>query len=72
MEKIKQILRNLDDNYKCVFDYCHSDERQSIIIYEENNEKRCRFCGKTGPEVKFSKKAHAIPEFLGNKKFVLK
>ena len=72
MKKIKQILKNLDDNYKCVFDYYHSDERQNIIVDEKNNEKKCRFCGKTEPEVKFSKKAHAIPEFLGNKKFVLK
>lgn len=72
IKKIERILKNLDDNYECVFDYCHSDERQNIIIDEKNNEKRCRFCGKTEPEVKFSKKAHAIPEFLGNKKFVLK
>ena len=63
IKKIERILKNLDDNYECVFDYCHSYERQNIIIDEKNNEKRCRFCRKTEPEVKFSKKAHAILNF---------
>lgn len=26
----------------------------------------CRFCGRSRPEVKFSKVAHAVPEFVGN------
>lgn len=28
--------------------------------------KKCRFCKKTYPDVKFKKEAHAIPEFMGN------
>lgn len=31
------------------------------------NERTCRFCGKSYPMVKFSKKAHLFPESLGNK-----
>lgn len=30
----------------------------------------CRFCGRSAPEVKFSKIAHAVPEFAGNGVFV--
>ena len=40
------------------------------IILEDalsDGVRRCRFCGRTKPEVAFRKDAHAIPEFLGNK-----
>lgn len=30
----------------------------------------CRFCGKSKPDVKFSNKAHALSEFLGNKQII--
>jgi len=39
--------------------------------YENDSERKCRFCGKSKPEVSFRKKAHAIPEFLGNKSLIL-
>jgi hypothetical protein len=29
--------------------------------------RRCRFCGKQGPDVTFLKEAHALPEMVGNK-----
>ena len=32
-----------------------------------DSERRCRFCRRGKPHVSFSKRAHAIPEFLGNK-----
>lgn len=35
-------------------------------------KKRCRFCGKTMPEVKFKKDAHAISELVGNKRIFLR
>ena len=40
-----------------------------IKLYDHKNDRKrkCRFCGKSKPEVSFRKKAHAIPEFLGNK-----
>lgn len=31
-------------------------------------ERKCRFCGKSSPEVSFKKVAHLMPELLGNKK----
>ena len=38
-----------------------------LCDHEKNSERRCRFCGKSEPEVSFRNKAHAVPELLGNK-----
>ena len=42
-----------------------------LCDYDNDSERKCRFCGETNPEVSFRKKAHAIPEFLGNKSIIL-
>lgn len=34
------------------------------------NERTCRFCGKSYPDVTFKKTAHIMPELLGNRKLV--
>ena len=34
---------------------------------KKRNERICRFCGKAYPDVKFKKKAHLVPELIGNK-----
>lgn len=39
---------------------------EGLVLGNKDNRK-CRFCGLSQPEVKFSNKAHAIPESLGNK-----
>jgi len=41
-----------------------------LCDHENVGERKCRFCGKSKPEVSFRKKAHAIPEFLGNKSLI--
>ena len=41
-----------------------NDNRKKL---KPKNERTCRFCGKSYPEIKFSKKAHLFPESLGNK-----
>ena len=41
-----------------------NDNRKKL---KPKNERTCRFCGKSYPEAKFSKKAHLFPESLGNK-----
>lgn len=56
-------------NYNAVYTYLQSQGRTQPII--DSSEKVCRFCGKRFPEVKFKQKAHAIPELIGNKEFVL-
>lgn len=40
--------------------------------YVCDSGQRCRFCGKTAPEVSFKEKAHLFSESLGNKLFVSK
>ncbi|WP_167516204.1 HNH endonuclease [Mucilaginibacter metallidurans] len=40
------------------------DDRKPLIL--ERNSFVCRFCGKQKPEVTFKKRAHALPEFIGN------
>ncbi len=37
------------------------------VVLGDKQNRTCRFCGKTPPEVTFGKVAHAIPEALGNK-----
>jgi hypothetical protein len=38
--------------------------------HESVGERKCRFCGKSKPEVSFKNKAHAISECLGNKSLI--
>jgi len=38
--------------------------------HESVVERKCRFCGKSKPEVSFRNTAHAIPECLGNKSLI--
>ena len=42
-----------------------------LCDHEHDSERKCRFCGKSKPEVSFKNEAHAIPEFLGNKSLIL-
>ncbi|CUU82526.1 HNH endonuclease [Campylobacter hyointestinalis] len=43
-----------------------------IYIEDDTNVKKCRFCGKSCPEVTFKNISHAIPECLGNKQIICK
>ena len=70
--ELKQIdLNKLEEdfkyfiNYECIFSYNLNYNEPKII--KDNNEKKCRFCGRKEPEVTFRKKAHAISEMLGNR-----
>jgi len=52
-------------------------QQESVIIFigksqktlKAKNDRICRFCGKSMPDVKFKSDAHFIPEFLGNKEY---
>lgn len=70
--ELKQIdLNKLEEdfkyfiNYECILSYNLNYNEPKII--KDNNEKKCRFCGRKEPEVTFRKKAHAISEMLGNR-----
>ena len=45
------------------FDFATISEKEGLI---EPNKRICRFCKLSYPKVTFNKKAHTIPEFLGN------
>lgn len=38
--------------------------------HKAGETRRCRFCGRSQPDITFRKTAHAIPEFLGNKSLI--
>ena len=38
-----------------------------MIVLGDKQNRTCRFCGRSEPEVTFKQEAHAIPESLGNK-----
>ncbi len=67
-ELFNKLLDRLSNNYslKTIF-HLNTDDR--IELGDKINRK-CRFCGKQKPEVKFKQKAHAIPELIGNKTLI--
>ena len=56
-------LKYYEDNYDIIWIPC--PEKLSYI--DTQKEYVCRFCGKDKTQTTFRKKAHVIPEFLGNK-----
>ena len=57
------------DNCKCVYKelYMYFQEKGKVIkLSNDCKPLKCRFCGKSSPEVKFRKIAHAFPECIGN------
>ncbi|MCC9608917.1 hypothetical protein LOC68_07860 [Blastopirellula sp. JC732] len=44
----------------------HTEVRTEFRDHEAVTDRRCRFCGRGRPEVRFKKLAHAISDFLGN------
>ena len=55
-------------SYEEVFRADFSSDNQVLIEDTSSGRAgRCRFCGRNASKVKFEKRAHAVPEFLGNK-----
>ena len=50
--------------WKIAHHWFRTDERTELRDHED--DRRCRFCGRGKPDVKFKKLAHAIADFLGN------
>lgn len=44
----------------------NDNENLTKEFLTDSTDKKCRFCNKSYPEVKFEKEAHAIPNFMGN------
>lgn len=58
----------MNNSNPCAYTTLGYDGSEKVYIGEPCRNKRiCRFCGKTYPQVKFSKKAHALSESIGTK-----
>jgi hypothetical protein len=44
----------------------NTEKRTELRDHEDDADRRCRFCARGKPEVRFKKLAHAVADFLGN------
>jgi hypothetical protein len=58
----------LNKNYTYISTY-HLNGNEKIYLGDKEN-RQCRFCGKDRTQTTFDNEAHAIPEFVGNKKLI--
>ncbi|MDE0380672.1 MAG: hypothetical protein OXI20_15655 [Rhodospirillales bacterium] len=59
-------------NYVYLSTPSHLLPNTPTIVLGDQGTRRCRFCGNSEPETRFTSKAHAIPECLGNKSLFTK
>lgn len=64
-EAYDAMLKQLGTDYEPVECY-HLNEEKEIVLSDSVSGK-CRFCGRSKPDVTFDKVAHAIPHFIGNR-----
>lgn len=61
----------MDNKSSCSYYTLGYNGSQKVYIGEHQKDKRvCRFCGKSMPDVKFRKKAHALSESIGTKNII--
>lgn len=65
-EKILLIIKEVLDDYEIIVSKIVKQDSEIEFLKDETPNK-CRFCGKSFPDVSFKSVAHAIPEFIGNK-----
>ncbi len=64
--RIEEAIKYYGDRYDCVGQWKIRPDSEKIYLGSKD-DKYCRFCLQSGDDVTFRKKAHAIPEALGNK-----
>lgn len=64
-ERYQEIFKDFFSSYS-IIDI--KEESLNSRTLKQKNERECRFCGKSSPTVTFKKRAHLVPELLGNKK----
>lgn len=69
MHNQEEPLKFYENHYDIVGKWFLRSGQKKVVLGDKEN-RRCRFCGKTSPEVSFRKVAHAIPELIGNKSIV--
>lgn len=63
--------RYYEEHYETIFKQSFEAEGKIYLKDHKDGASRlCRFCGKGTPEVSFKKTAHAVPEFLGNRRII--
>lgn len=67
---VEERVKLFDEHYSILFSSLDIHPENKYYIGKKEN-RTCRFCGKSKPEVTFSDIAHAIPEAIGNKKIIL-
>lgn len=60
------LFLNVSNHYDILYNI-HLDQQINQKFYLGEKYNKCRFCGKSSPEVTFENDAHAFPEFIGNK-----
>lgn len=66
--KLQEKVSKIDKNYTH-YKIFHLNTTEKIYLGSKEN-KKCRFCEKSVPEVSFKMIAHAIPEFVNNHKLI--
>lgn len=61
---LQERMAKLENNY-IPYKIYHLNSTEKIYLGDKDN-KKCRFCNKSQPEVTFNNIAHAIPEFVNN------
>lgn len=56
----------INANYSIIADYDMSHNKE-ILLGDKSETRKCRFCGKSTPDVSFESDAHAIPHLIGNR-----
>ena len=62
----KDQCARINANYSIIAEYDMSHNKE-ILLGDKSETKKCRFCGKSTPDVSFKSDAHAIPHFIGNR-----
>ena len=61
-----RMMINLYSLYDVLAEY-HLDQEKQILLSDGDNPQKCRFCGRTTPEVTFNKVAHALSHMVENR-----
>lgn len=62
----EKMSSKLELDYYCLVEYS-LDNMKDVFLGHYGKPRKCRFCGRTEPEANFTKVAHAVPHFIGNR-----
>lgn len=65
--KRTQTMAKLVDSQYQVIAVFHLNKEKEIMLSDNENPRKCRFCGRSYPEVTFRKTAHAISQMVENR-----